>query len=74
MTLSEWFAQNPDAVETFHRRIKVSRMAVSRYRRRERIPDRDVMPRIYAETDGDVTPNDFYELPPLRNGKRKAEA
>lgn len=44
----------------FGRRIGRDKSTVARYCDGERIPDRDTMPRIVAETGGAVTANDFY--------------
>ena len=41
-------------------RIGVTSVSLSRYERDERIPAREIMPKIVAETDGAVQPNDFY--------------
>ena len=46
-------------------RIGKSQQAIQRYCD-DRIPARDVMLRIYVDTNGMVTPNDFYNLPDLR--------
>lgn len=44
----------------FAGRIKVSQATVNRYINAKRIPHREVMSRIVEETDGEVTPNDFF--------------
>lgn len=47
----------------FGLKIGVNRQSVHRYKTGERIPDTVIMPRIVAETGGEVTPNDFYGVP-----------
>lgn len=49
-------------------RISVSRVAIDRYLTGARIPSKEVMAKIYAITHGDVTPNDFFGLPPRAKG------
>ncbi|MCJ8158835.1 helix-turn-helix domain-containing protein [Sphingomonas sp. LaA6.9] len=44
---------------------------VARYEKGLRTPDDATMVRIYVFTEGEVQPNDFYELPDLR-AQRKA--
>lgn len=45
---------------------------IARYETGLRRPDGPAMIRIYQLTDGQVEPNDFYELPALRAPERKA--
>lgn len=66
--LDSWLEQNPEKAKGFHRRINVSKQALSRYRGRgdDRIPKPEPMAAIFRETNGEVQPNDFYKLPKLR--------
>lgn len=59
MNLKEWLSQNGMSGVEFAERIGVQQSSVSRYTRGIRIPDRKVAQRIYLETRGAVTPNDF---------------
>lgn len=43
--------------------INRSGVAVSRYESGERMPGADDMRRIFVATGGEVTPNDFHDLP-----------
>lgn len=45
---------------------------VARYEAGRRRPDEDTMIKIFRLTDGEVQPNDFYELPDLRSLRRVA--
>ena len=62
MTLKEWLADNGVSVPQFAAKIGRSPEAVRRYALGERIPDKDTMPIIAAETAGLVTPNDFFGI------------
>lgn len=57
----------------YGKRIDSSQQAVARYCK-GRIPSRAVMTRIYYESGGQVTPNDFYDLPAIRPAKRRERA
>lgn len=46
----------------FAERVGVSSLAILKYERGESIPGKEVMLRIFKETKGAVTPNDFYDL------------
>lgn len=60
MKLSLYLEKTGLSVSAFAARIGVDHSSVSRYARDERIPGRDVMQRIRAETGGAVTADDFY--------------
>lgn len=62
MTLKDWLAENEVSRAEFGRRIERSIEAVRRYETGERVPDKETMSRIFRETDGAVTPNDFFDL------------
>lgn len=69
MRLSDWLRDNDITPAEFGRRIGArSRMTVPRYLDGSRKPDGETMAAIYAATGGAVTPNDFYDLPPLPEG------
>lgn len=73
MHISEYLNERELSQAQFGAEIGVSQSAVERYVNRKRIPDEDVMRRIYQITKGQVTANDFYDLPapPGRNGKKR---
>lgn len=50
----------------FAHRCGFSIQSAQRYVAGTRMPRRDEMVRIYVVTGGDVTPNDFYDLPCLQ--------
>jgi transcriptional regulator with XRE-family HTH domain len=60
MKLADWIGQSNIARKVLASRIGVSKMAISRYERGERIPEKHTMAAIFAETRGEVAPNDFY--------------
>ena len=64
MKLRDWLQQAGYTQDEYGRRIGVSQQAIGRYCD-ERIPPRSIMVRIYCDTCGVVTPNDFYNLPLL---------
>ena len=49
-----------------------SRSYVGRVIAGERVPGPELMGRFYLATNGEVEPNDFYDLPKLRRRKRVA--
>lgn len=63
-TLGEWLEEKDVPVVVFATRIGRSPQAVRRYVNGERIPDRETMPLIVAETGGEVTANDFFGIGP----------
>jgi hypothetical protein len=62
MKLSHWLDREGLKPADFAPRIRRSSEAVRRYAAGERIPDRETMPLIVAETRGEVTPNDFFDI------------
>lgn len=64
MTLGDYLIERRITIEEFGRRIGRSHTSVSRYVNGQRMPDRETMVRIVAETGGLVTPNDFYVSAP----------
>lgn len=65
MKLSAWLDANNLSHKDFGDRIGKSQAAVSRYAAGERMPNEEALISIFRETNGEVTPNDFVELPPL---------
>lgn len=72
MKLADWLEGDETAVPPrpristaeFARRIGMPQPTVHRYAKGERIPEPDAMSKIVAETNGLVTPNDFYNIAP----------
>lgn len=60
MKLTDWMKREGVERQELASRIDVTPMALGRYERGERIPEKDTMAAIFRETGGDVTPNDFY--------------
>ena len=63
MKLGKWLEAKGLKPADFAPRIERTAEAVRRYAAGERIPDRETMPLIVRETAGEVTPNDFFDLP-----------
>jgi transcriptional regulator with XRE-family HTH domain len=62
MTLAEWLKAKGLTNAEFGLRISRSAEAVRRYASGERIPDKETMPVIARETEGEVLPNDFFGI------------
>lgn len=65
MTLAVFLADRKISLTEFARRIGSTTESVRRYRNHDHIPTREMMLRIFEETDGLVTPNDFYGVGPV---------
>ena len=65
MKLHEWMEWRGVRDAVLAERLDVSRATVSRVRRGKMQPSLDLARRIYAETAGQVEPNDLAELPAL---------
>ena len=63
MTLRDYLARTDTDRTQFAATIGVSAETVRRYLTGERIPDKERMSRIALATDGQVTANDFFDLP-----------
>jgi hypothetical protein len=63
MKLGDWLEARELRPADFAPRINRTAEAVRRYVVGERIPDRETMPLIVRETGGEVTANDFFDLP-----------
>lgn len=87
MDLAAYLAQTGKTYQGFAREIGIENAGtVRRYclpadHPDRRIPNEDIMPRIYRATGGKVTPNDFYNLkaaaappPPAREAAAQASA
>ena len=61
MDLRQYLSERDLTLATFGDAIGVSRVAVSRYVRGLRMPSPAVMRAIMDATEGEVTPNDFYQ-------------
>lgn len=76
MNLKTYLDSFGKSISDFADEISVSAPAVSRYAGGKRMPDREVMERIYTATSALVQPNDFYgyetTLPKKQTKLRKA--
>jgi transcriptional regulator with XRE-family HTH domain len=71
MTLTEYLHANDLTASEFARRMGVSPQAVHRYCDGGRVPRKPEMEKILDLTDGLVTPNDFFGVPPCSGPKRR---
>lgn len=70
MTLTEYLTENDMTLAEFASRIGVDPVTVYRYTAGDRFPRRTVMVRIFRETGGKVTPNDWFLGPANRRQKK----
>jgi len=71
MKLSEWLSRHEVKRSEFARRIGVSPGAVTQICREDGAwPSRDTAERIFVETGGSVTPNDFFKFSPSARRSR----
>lgn len=61
MKLKDYLSASGQTHAEFAKEIKVSTQALYRYLEGERIPAREIMSRINAKTNGQVTANSFYQ-------------
>ena len=62
MRLQEYLGASNVSEAEFGKLLGVSQVAVHRYVTGQRIPAREIMTKIISATDGNVLPNDFYNL------------
>jgi hypothetical protein len=71
--LGEWLHRNGLGVREFGEMVDCCWSSISRFCCGGRIPRHDLMVRIYVATNGEVQPNDFFDLPKLpQNSERIA--
>lgn len=75
MQLKVWCEQNKVNYSDLSRRLGAkSPETARRYVEGARIPSEEQMRAIFRVTGGAVTPNDFYDLPPLPTDDAREEA
>lgn len=62
MKLEKYLAQNAIKQSNFALIIGTKQSVISKYCAGQQIPRPDVMTAIYNATNGQVTPNDFYDI------------
>lgn len=72
MKLDLWLKENGLRERDFAQRINRSQATVNRYRLGKRYPRPVDLERIFVATGGNVTPNDFSDMPALP--ERESEA
>jgi len=65
MELSDWMRRVGLDDNALAARANVNRATISRLRRRRARPSPELASLLYSLTGGQVTPNDFYDLPAL---------
>lgn len=63
MKLRTYLEEKNIKAREFATNVGLSLPAVYKYLNGERTPDKETMPRIVAATSGQVTANDFYDIP-----------
>lgn len=58
-----YLAERDISAKAFGDRVGASERAVIKWMRDERVPGRQFMAAIVRETNGEVTPNDFFDVP-----------
>lgn len=67
MKLSSYLEWRGQTQREFGERVNANASTICRVASGEHVPGPQLIARIYVETDGHVTPNDFYDLPYLPN-------
>ena len=62
MRLKAYLKLNKITNKQFSKELGISPVSLSRYISGERIPEKDIVLKILKQTDGSVSPNDFYYL------------
>jgi transcriptional regulator with XRE-family HTH domain len=70
MSLADWMTANGLDDETLAEKANVTRATISRLRRGKQKPGDQLAATLFSLTGGQVTPNDFYDLPELPEGCR----
>ncbi|MGL1921963.1 MAG: helix-turn-helix transcriptional regulator [Hyphomicrobiales bacterium] len=65
MKLQTWLTQAEISRANFADKISTSIATIGRYINGERKPTDGIYLKIHAATNGQVTPNDFYDLPEI---------
>ncbi|NRA88323.1 MAG: helix-turn-helix transcriptional regulator [Rhizobiales bacterium] len=63
MKLKTWLTQADISRADFADEIGVNKRTITRYLDGDRKPGADIFSKIFDVTKGNVTPNDFYDLP-----------
>lgn len=64
ITLQEYLEKNEKRTADLARAVDVKHCVARRWVRGEAIPTKETMQKIYEWTDGEVEPNDFYNINP----------
>ena len=60
MQIKKFLEKNGTSYSEFAKKVAGTPTSVFRYIKGTRFPDRDTLKKIYKETNGQVTPNDFF--------------
>lgn len=72
MKLADWRRSNGMTQQHLADALDCILTTVARYEAGRRIPEPDIMRKIFVLTSGAVQPNDFYALPPLNSDRAAA--
>jgi hypothetical protein len=72
MRLNDFIEKNSPSVEAFALNAGLSADAIRKYLRGERTPRRKSITKIIDATQGQVTANDFYDLPQKIGPKKRS--
>lgn len=62
MTVNEWLKKENKKVAWLARRLEVRHCVARRWAAGEAVPSPKYMPKVVEVTNGEVQPNDFYEV------------
>ncbi len=74
MKLEAYLTKNQKSIEEFAQEAGISAQAIYKYLRGERIPRKEFLTRMAAATGGEVTANDFLDLPTASIPQEKKNA
>jgi DNA-binding transcriptional regulator YdaS (Cro superfamily) len=74
MTLHKWAEIHQLGLRAVAQLLGVDRSLAHKWLAGETIPSAQNMRSIYRKTDGEVEPNDFYDLPRIRPRRRSTSA
>lgn len=62
MQLQDYLDNKKITQTEFAEKLEVTSMSISHYCRGSRMPNKKMMAKIFLETKGEVSPNDFYNI------------
>lgn len=62
MVLNDYLKEEKLSISKFSRRLGLCEATVNAWKHKGTIPTKELMIKVYKETNGKVTPNDFYGI------------